>query len=71
MTLEELYKLKDSLEELIADPEIDFGPAYEMTKIRKSEALKIVNREIKRIKNEDKKYVQSQLGFSRIGRNNI
>ncbi len=71
MTLEELYKLKDSLEELIADPEIDFGPAYEMTKIRKSEALKIVNREIRRLKNEDKKYVQSQLGYSRVGRNNI
>ena len=71
MTLEDLYKLKDSLEELIADPEIDFGPAYEMTKIRKSEALKIVNREIKRIKNEDRKYLQSQLGYSRVGRNNI
>ncbi len=71
MTLEDLYKLRDSLKELIADPEIDFGPAYEMTKIRKSEAIKIVNREIKRIKNEDKKYVQSQLGYSRIGRNNV
>lgn len=71
MTLEELYKLKDSLEELIADPEIDFGPAYEMTKIRKSEALKIVNKEIRRIKNEDRKFVQSKLGFSRIGRNNV
>ena len=71
MTLEDLYKLKDSLEELIADPEIDFGPAYEMTKIRKSEALKIVNREIRRIKNEDKKHIQSQLGYSRVGRNNV
>jgi hypothetical protein len=71
MTIEELYKLKESLEELIADPEIDFGPAYEMTKIRKSEALKLVNREIKRLKNQDKKYLQSQLGYSRIGRNNV
>ena len=71
MTLEDLYKLRDSLEELIADPEIDFGPSYEMTKIRKSEALKIVNKEIKRVKNEDSKYVQSQLGYSRIGRNNV
>ena len=60
MTLEELYKLKDSLEELIADPEIDFGPAYEMTKIRKSEALKIVRKEIKRIKNEDRKHIKSK-----------
>lgn len=71
LTLEELYKLKDSLEELIADPEIDFGPSYEMTKIRKSEALKIVNKAIKQLKNEDKKSIQSQLGYSRIGRNNI
>jgi hypothetical protein len=71
MTLEELYKLKDSLEELIADPEIDFGPAYEMTKIRKSEALKLVNREIKRLKNKDSKTIKSQLGYSRIGRNNV
>ncbi len=71
VTLEELYKLKDSLEELIADPEIDFGPAYEMTKIRKSQALKIVNKEIRRLKNEDRKYVQSHLGYSRIGRNNV
>ncbi len=71
MTLEDLYKIKDSLEELIADPEIDFGPAYEMTKVRKSEALKLVNKEIKRIKNEDRKYLQSKLGFSRIGRNNV
>lgn len=71
VTLEELYKLKDSLEELIADPEIDFGPTYEMTKIRKSEALRIVNREIRRIKNEDRKHLQSQLGYSRIGRNNV
>jgi hypothetical protein len=71
MTIEELYKLKDSLEELIADPEIDFGPAYEMTKIRKSEALKLVNREIKRLKNADSKTIKSQLGYSRIGRNNV
>jgi len=52
MTLEEAIKIKESLEELIADPEIDFGPAYEFTKIRQAEALKIIRREIKRLKEE-------------------
>ena len=47
MTTEELMKVRDSLEELIVDPEIDFGPAYEMTKRRKQEALQILNREIR------------------------
>jgi len=51
MTLEEAIKLKESLEELIADPEIDFGPAYEFTKIRQAEALRIIKKEIKSIKN--------------------
>jgi hypothetical protein len=72
MTLEELYKLKDSLEELTADVEtFNWGPSWEFANQRKKEALKIVKREIKRIKNEDHKYVQSQLGYSRIGRNNV
>ena len=46
MTLEEAIRVKESLEELIADPEIDFGPAYEMTKLRKQEALSIIKKEI-------------------------
>lgn len=50
MTLEEAVKVKESLEELIADPEIDFGPAYEFTKIRQAEALRIIRREIKELK---------------------
>jgi hypothetical protein len=50
MTLENLYKVKESLQELIADPEIDFGPSYELAKKRKQEALKIVNQEIKWMK---------------------
>lgn len=50
MTLEEAIKVKESLEELIADPEIDFGPSYEFTKIRQAEALRIIRKEIKRIK---------------------
>lgn len=52
MTLEEAVKIKESLEELIADPEIDFGPSYEFTKIRQAEALKIIKKEIKRLKQE-------------------
>ena len=52
MTLEEAIKIKESLEELVADPEIDFGPAYEMTKIQQAAALKIIREEIKRLRNE-------------------
>jgi len=55
MTIEELLKVIDSLEELIADPEISFGPSYEMVKMRKTEALRICRRELnglrKKIKN--------------------
>lgn len=52
MTLQEAIKVRESLEELIADPEIDFGPAYEHVKIRQAEALKIIKKEIKRLKEE-------------------
>ena len=52
MTLEEAIRVKESLEELIADPEIDFGPAYEMTKLRKQEALSIIKKEIRLLKAE-------------------
>lgn len=55
MTLENLYKIKESLRELIADPEISFGPAYEMTKERKKEALKIVEQEIRWMKAQGNK----------------
>ena len=55
MTLEKLYKIKESLRELIPDPEIDFGPAYEMTKERKKEALKIVEQEIRWMKAQGNK----------------
>lgn len=50
MTLEELKKVKESLEELVADTQIDFGPAYEMAKRRQQEALRIVNRAIRKTK---------------------
>ena len=52
MTLEEAIRVKESLEELIADPESDFGPAYEMTKLRKQEALRIIKKEIRLLKAE-------------------
>jgi len=50
MTLEEAVKVKESLEELIADPEIDFGPSYKFTKIRQAEAIKIIKKEIQHLK---------------------
>jgi len=50
MTLDNLYKVRDALKELIPDPEIDFGPAYEGTKNRKNEAIKIVDKEIRWMK---------------------
>jgi hypothetical protein len=46
MELKDLIFVKETLQELIADPEIDFGPAYEMAKVRKKEALKILRAEI-------------------------
>ena len=53
MTLEELYKIKKSLEELDADVEtFNWGPSLEFARQRKAEALKIVRREIKALKNE-------------------
>ena len=48
MTLDELKKVEESLKELIADPEIDFGPVYEFAKIRQAEALRIIKTAIKR-----------------------
>jgi hypothetical protein len=54
MTLEELYKIKKSLEELSADVEVfNWGPSWEFANQRKAEALRIVRREIKAMKPED------------------
>ncbi len=50
MTLENALKIKQLLQELVPDPEIDFGPAYEGTKQRKKEAIKILNVEIRWMK---------------------
>ena len=53
MTLEDLYKIKKSLEELDADVEtFNWGPSLEFARQRKAEALKIVRREIKAMKPE-------------------
>ena len=46
MTLDNALKIKELLQELVPDPNIDFGPAYEGTKWRQREAIKIINAEI-------------------------
>ena len=52
MTLEEAIKVEESLKELTADVEtFDWGPSWEFANRRKAEALKIIRKEIKRLKN--------------------
>jgi hypothetical protein len=70
MTLEELYKIKKSLEELSADVEVfNWGPSWEFANQRKAEALKILRREIKALKKEDpynigKRHFKEGLGIA-------
>ena len=75
MTLDEAIKVKESLEELEATAEkFDWGPSQAFAQQRQSEAIRIIKQEIKRLKadkREDMKEIRSQLGYSRIGRNNI
>ena len=53
MTLEEAIKIKESLKELTADVEyFSWGPSWEFANQRKEEALRIINKEIKRLKAE-------------------
>ncbi len=53
MTYEEAIKVKESLKELSADVEIfNWGPSWEFANQRKAEALKIIDKEIKRLKND-------------------
>lgn len=48
LTLEELIKIKESLDELSVDVEyFSWGPSYEFAQQRKAEALKLVKREIR------------------------
>jgi hypothetical protein len=57
MTLEEAIKVKESLKELTADVEtFNWGPSWEFANQRKQEALRIIKKEIERLKNEDKNY---------------
>ena len=53
MTLEEAIKVEESLKELTADVEtFNWGPGWEFANQRKAEALKIIRREIRKLKNE-------------------
>jgi hypothetical protein len=84
MTLEELIKVKESLEELEATAEkFDWGPSQSFAQKRQAEAIRIVKREINFLKKREAeradakerraemKEIRSKLGYSRIGRNNI
>jgi hypothetical protein len=54
MTLEEAIKVKESLEELEATVEkFDWGPSQAFAQQRQAEAIKIIKREIKNLKNEN------------------
>lgn len=53
MTLEELKQIKESLEECeVAVETFDWGPTYELAQKRRSAALTILRREIRRIQKE-------------------
>jgi hypothetical protein len=53
MSLEDAIKIKESLQELEASVErFSWGPTLYFAQQRQQEALKIIRREIKRIKNE-------------------
>ncbi len=84
MTLEELIKVKESLEELEATAEkFDWGPSQTFAQQRQKEAIRIVKREISFLKKKEAeraeakerraemKEIKSKLGYSRIGRNNV
>jgi hypothetical protein len=56
MTLEELKQIKESLQE--CNPSVEdfsWGPTLEFAQQRKQSALKIINREIKRLKDSNGK----------------
>ncbi len=84
MTLEELIKIKESLEELEATAEkFDWGPSQAFAQQRQKEAIRIVKREIKFLQSKqaeraeanerraEMREIRSKLGYSRIGRNNV
>lgn len=50
MEIVDVLKLaRESLEELVADPECDFGPSYELMGERQAKALKAVKQKIKEL----------------------
>jgi len=49
-TVDVLKLALESLEELVADPQCDFGPAYEGMKRRQREAIRAVQQKIKALK---------------------
>ena len=68
MTLEELIKVRDSLKELDADVEVfNWGPSLTFALQRKAEALKIINREIKKVKNVNSGTNQGSINFGSQG----
>jgi hypothetical protein len=53
LTLEDAIKVKESLKELEATAEkFNWGPSQAFAQQRQAEAIKIINREITRLKNE-------------------
>ena len=46
MSIEAMKQWRESLEELVPDPQCDFGPAYENMKRRQKEALKSIDQAI-------------------------
>ncbi len=53
MTLEELQKVKESLQELEATAEkFNWGPSQAFAQQRQAEAIKIIKREIKKLNND-------------------
>lgn len=47
-------KVLESLRELVADPQIDFGPAYEGAKQRQKEAIEIMKVVVQQLKHRSK-----------------
>ena len=74
MTLEELEAILWTLQDAQISEDVTFGPAVGVWSKRREESMRVIRREIKRCKAEqrnDLKEIKSQLGYSRIGRNNV
>lgn len=76
MDKEKLQKVYDSLSECTPPVEsFSWGPTYEFALQRRTEALKILEKELHYVQRQEQKSnnkeLKSKLGFSRVGRNNI